>query len=473
MTLPVLWAILAVLLPVLAALVANLSAVDLAYHLRVGGEILDGRGIPTHDTWTFTAAGEPWLDQQWGAQVLLAAVHRLTGWTGLVVLRAALVGLTFGLVFAACRLKGADLRRAAWLALAAFVVAAAALALRPQLFGMVLLAACLAVLTGRHRWPRAIWLIPLIAVAWANLHGSFFLAPVVAGLAWLEDLHDRRATARTTLIVAVVAAGATFLNPYGAAVWGYALGLSTNSLITDRITEWQPTTIRTVPGVLFYGSALAVVVVLARRAAATSWATLVWLAFFFAIGAFAIRGVAWWPLAAAVAVAGLLARGDIDEAVRTPAMVRRLNVAIVGALLVACVVLMPAWRPTEPNLGAPLGVLGDAPPGITAALRELTQPGDRIFNPQPWGSWLEYALPDRQFAIDSRIEVFPADVWADHLAVTSGSSAWDGLLSRWGVDAIVATTDDQLFIQRLSDSGWRPGYEDADGVVFIKELSPS
>ena len=37
-------------------------------------------------------AGPPWIDQQWGAQVILAAVYRLAGWTGLVLLRARLVG---------------------------------------------------------------------------------------------------------------------------------------------------------------------------------------------------------------------------------------------------------------------------------------------------------------------------------------------------------------------------------------------
>src|SRR4051812_28756165 len=140
MTFARLWATLAILLPALAALIANLSSVDLAYHLRAGAEILDGAGIPRTDTWTFTAFGQPWLDQQWGAQVLLAAVYRLAGWTGLVVLRAALVGLVFGLVLLACHWRGADLRRAAGLALVAFIVSAVALGLRPQLFGMVLLA---------------------------------------------------------------------------------------------------------------------------------------------------------------------------------------------------------------------------------------------------------------------------------------------------------------------------------------------
>jgi len=157
-----LWAVLAILLPALAALIANLSSVDLAYHLRAGGDILDGAGIPRADAWTFTAVGQPWLDQQWGAQVILAAVYRLAGWTGLVLLRAVLVGLLFALVLQVCRVRGADLRRAAWLTLAAFVVSAVALGLRPQLFGMVLLALVLVILAVRRERPRLVWAIPVI-----------------------------------------------------------------------------------------------------------------------------------------------------------------------------------------------------------------------------------------------------------------------------------------------------------------------
>jgi hypothetical protein len=87
-TLPRLWVFLAVALPALAALIANLPSVDLTYHLRAGAGILDGGGIPTADSWTFTVFGDPWTDQQWGAQVILAAVYRVAGWTGLVLLRS-------------------------------------------------------------------------------------------------------------------------------------------------------------------------------------------------------------------------------------------------------------------------------------------------------------------------------------------------------------------------------------------------
>src|SRR4029077_5426013 len=116
-TLAELGGFLAVGLPVLGAVIAGLSACDLAYPLRAGELFLDTGRIPTTDTFTFTAFGDPWLNQQWGAQAILAAVFRVAGWTGLAVFRAALVGLTFGLLFEACRRRGLDLRRAAWLTL--------------------------------------------------------------------------------------------------------------------------------------------------------------------------------------------------------------------------------------------------------------------------------------------------------------------------------------------------------------------
>jgi hypothetical protein len=460
-----LWASLAILLPALAALIANLSSVDLAYHLRAGGDILAGGGIPRQDAWTFTALGQPWLDQQWGAQVILSATYQLLGWTGLVLLRAALVGLLFGLVFLAARLRGADLRRAAALSLAAFVVSAVALALRPQLFGMVLLALVLVILAVRRRRPAAMWAIPVVVAAWANLHGSFFLGPVVVGLAWLEDVADRDPQARRTILVAVVAALASLLNPFGPGVWLYAAGLSTNAEVTARITEWQPTTLRTVPGLLFFGSALAVAVLLARRGTRTSWPTLAWLAVFFVIGAYAIRGVAWWPVGAAFAVAPLVAR---PEPVERPLArwQRRFHAAIAGAIVVVGVVLLPVWRPIDPGLQAPSGVVGNAPPGITAALREQARAGDRLLNPQPWGSWFEFSFPAMLVAIDSRIEVFPPEVWDDYETVTEGRDGWQAIVERWGVTLVVVPDGEDAYRDRLVDDGWQVTHEDDDGFVL-------
>jgi len=463
------WAFLAVGLPMLAALIANLSSVDLTYHLRAGAEILDTRAIPAADTWTYTAAGASWVDQQWGAQAVLAAVYRVGGWTGLALFRAALIGVIFGCLYVIGRHRGLTARTAALLTLAAFAISAVALGLRPQLLGMTLFAIVLLLVVDRHAHPRRLWLVPLLVAVWANLHGSFFLGPLVVGLAAIEDVGDKAPGADRVFAIAIVSAIAGCLTPFGPMVWAYAVGLSTNPLVTQRITEWQPTTIRDVPGILFFGSALAVVTLIARRGSRTSWPTLLWLATFFAIGVYAIRGVAWWPLAVVPAIAGTLLTDPAGAAVRgpEPAALRALNAVVVVLLVVAGIALLPAWRPLDPGLGAPVGVVGNAPPGITAALRDDLRAGDRVFNPQPWGSWFEFALPTLPVALDSRIELFPVDVWDDYEGVVAGTGDWQRQLEDWGVTtAVVAAVDADTFGARLADAGWTKVYEDADGAVY-------
>ena len=467
MSLRHLWAFLAVALPVLAALIAPLPATDLTYHLRAGEEILTTGRIPAVDTWTFTIAGEPWLDQQWGAQVILTAVYRIAGWTGLVLFRAALVGLIAASIFELCRRQGTGVRLAAWLALGAFAVAAPAMALRPQLIAMALFALTLLLVVDREAHPRRLWLVVPMAIVWANVHGSFFLAPAVLGLAWIADIAERSPRRHIALAVALVTAVACCLTPSGPFVWVYAAQLGANPAVTGLISEWQPTSLRDISGILFYGSAMLVAAYLARRGRPTPWPTLLWLGFFFVIGAYAARGIAWWPLAAVAALAPLIAADRVTVEERepeTPRGMRLANAVVAGAIVVACVALLPVWRPTDPDLGAPQGTLSQAPPGLTDAVRQAAASGDRLLVPQPWASWFEFATPALPVAVDSRIELFPNDVWADYLTVTQGGDGWEDVLAAWAPTLVIAADD--AFVARLAAAGWTELHADEDGTVM-------
>ena len=451
------------------ALIASLSTVDLTYQLRAGSEILASSTIPTTDTWTYTVAGQPWFDQQWGAQVLLSAVDHVGGWTGLALLRAGMVGVIVACLFVVARRAGLADRGATLLTVGAFLIAAPALALRPQLFGMTLFAIVLLLLADRRTHPRRCWAIPLIVLCWANLHGSFVLGPLVVGLAWVADARDRVPQPHRLLAVAVVSALAACVTPFGPAVWTYAAGLSVDPIVTQRISEWQRTSLADPAGVVYALSLVAVVGLVVLRRSAVRPAMLLWLGVFAVIGLYAIRGVAWWGLAIVPVVAALAAAGagsGRPVALGTRTM-QRLNLVLAVVLVVVAVAFVPAWRPVDPATGAPVGLLVDAPPGITAAVRTFAGSGAHLFAPQSWGSWFEYATPDLPVAVDSRIELFPATVWAGYDAVASGRGDWGAVLARWEVTIAVGAAGDDDLATRLAGAGWRSVYSGPDGSVLV------
>ena len=455
------WLFLAIALPALAALIVPMPAVDLAYQVRAGDVILATGQIPSTDTFTFTVAGSPWLDQQWLAQVLLAAGYRLGGWEALAVLRALLVAATFGLVAAVAIARGASWRTASILALLAFAISSPALALRPQLFGIVVFAVLLLLVAVRERHSRWLLLVPVLACVWANLHGSFVLVPLLLGSAWLDDVVRHR-PARRSLALLVAGTVATVVTPFGPGVWGYAIGIGADPLIAGQVSEWQRTTPFTVPGLLFYVSALATLAVAVLQRARLSLADWLWLGALLVIGAWAVRGIAWWPLGAAPVVAASLPMAQPSAAPARSSRADRLNVALVGVIGVAIFVALPWWRPADPATGRQ-GLLSYAPSDLAVALRNIVKPGDRVFVPQAWASWFEWAVPDGSFFLDSRFELYPAAIWRDYDEIAGGSAGEAAALDRWGTELMVAPD------RRASPpEGWIVLHTDEAGAILAR-----
>jgi hypothetical protein len=460
----IVWAAVAVCIPLLVSLISRMGTIDLAYQLRAGAQILGG-SIPRADTYTFTAAGSRWVDQQWLAQAALVQVYRSGGWPLLAALQAFLIGVSFWLLYVALRSAGTTPRTASLLTLSGFLVASPGLALRPQLFAFLLFAALLVVVVRRRSHPAWLWLAPALAAACANVHGSFPLFPLVVGLAWLEDLRVHDPKARRTLVIAGATAVATVIGPFGPGVWPYAYDVSTNPVIRHTITEWAPVTLRNATGWLTIGSGVAVAAYLARRRPRAPWTALLTLTLFFLLALSAQRALVWWGLVAPVAVGALIGadgQTDLDRQTPTPrGGARAPAYAILGVLLAAVVALLPWWRGSDPSR-----FLRDAPFGLTRALASRPA-GTRTLVYQPWGSWFEFAVPNDPVFVDSRIEVPSTAVWDDYRRVASGGEESAAILDRWRVDAIAAPKD-WASLPALERSGWQIVYQDQDGVLLTR-----
>jgi hypothetical protein len=138
------------------------------------------------------------------------------------------------------------------------------------------------------------------------------------------------------------------------------------------------------------------------------------------------------------------------------------------ALVLVGVLLLPWWRPSTELTGR-AGLLTDAPEALTLRLREVVADGDRVFAPQRWGSWIEWAVPDAHVFVDSRIELFPVEVWQDEAAVYGAKEDWPAVLDEWDVDVVVTQEGAGDLGERLRrDAGWQRDYVDGDGAIFTR-----
>ena len=282
---PRLWLIVVLGAIGLMALARVPSAIDLAYHVKVGELMVAEGALPRTDALAWTTAGRPWLDQNWGAQLVLYGIWRLGGFPLVVVVNALVAVATWVLVAAACRRRTANLRLNAGAVLAGYAATAATVSARPQMFSLLLFAVELYLLEAARTRPRAALAIPLLMPLWANLHGAFvvgvgLLAIEVAAAVWRRD---RSGAVRYLLVTAASVAG-LLVNPWGVGVLGYAISLPTNRVVSKLITEWAPTSIHDLTGILVLGAVVVLVVALVRAPGAPPGPR-----------AAAQDGAPWWP----------------------------------------------------------------------------------------------------------------------------------------------------------------------------------
>lgn len=451
------WTWLVIGTSIVVASLARLGATDLAYHVRAGSEMLSGRMLLRSDSWTFTVSGEPWANQQWGAQVILSTLYDIGGWALIYLSGVILAGLTVWLVFVACRAAGADATGAATLTLAGALVAHPWLGMRPQLLVAPLFALSVLAVRDRGNRPRILWLLPICAAVASNFHGSFVLVPALAGAAFAEDVIGDRARARSTALVFASTIAATFVNPLGTDVWSYVIGLATNEIIRELVTEWMapvPTRAVTLP---FYLSILALLAFMARRTRALAWGDVAWLSVFLIMALATQRAIVWWGLVAPPIVAASIVRPNKPRELGSPTVARAI---IVLSIVVA--ILIP-WM----HVGSSMDTLENAPRGLAAGLESVPSAAS-VFVHQPWASWFELEAPDKLYFADTRIEIFPEEVWEDYLEVEFAGAGWKGVVDRWHIDVIVLERAAGLVPILREDPAWSVDYEDEDGVIFVR-----
>jgi hypothetical protein len=450
------------------------------WHVKVG-EIILTDGMPRTDPFSYTFAGQRWMPQQWGAEVLMALVHERTRLDGLLLAFATGTALLFTLIFRRCLHGGMGWPLAALVVGGCLFVGAFHYYVRPHMFTIALLGWTMMCVVDYERGRCTEWrltaLIPLF-VLWTNLHGGvlggvmtlglavagwgviFLLSgrtPTVregVGISWSQDCGDKGGASeiaklhplpdgrgspikswRTAILLAAIVVACLltpFVNPHGLEmmrIWQRIVG---SKVLPEVISEHMPMDPTRPLGiaVMALGAFYLVVLAGALPTVRVSWLIpLVW----FGLSFKGIRQGPLFAIVAAVAIADiwrhtiwhrlLVKHGDGTMATDSPKPepAGASWWAIPAFAVIVSLTLQLGGR-TVPVIGAGWARLDPdfVPTDLNNYVyKQVNQSHVRLFNDANLGGYLIYHAPKVKIFMDDRCELY-GDDWIKAYSDTLG-----------------------------------------------------
>ena len=474
---------------------------DTWWHLASGKWMLDNRAWLREDVFSWTQLGQPWPRPGLVANVAMAGLFNAGG---APLLTLGVVAVFVLAVVLLLRLTTASPAATLSFGLLAVLTMASAATPRPVVLQLPLLALTLTVLEREHRHDTGtpmLWCLPILAIAWVNLHGSFvFLFVLIAsfGLGAIIDTYRSRApTSSRTLepnqgprsagrlvVVGLLSTIAIVVNPFGVQMLVYPLEtIATGLGAAYEIDEWRPVELadpRYWPFVGMLG--LSAFAVLRSRGRLRS-VDLILLAVFGLLGLTAYRN---GPVFAAIAFpigASLLSRRSNVVRSEAIALANRSERAVEASLLLVVAVSVAAivW-PAFTTAGhdrADTEWFG-AHAIVAVAGGHYPQP---IWNSYDQGTYLIWhGWPDVLVSMDSRSDLHGLQPSDGRLAVLGFREESDRVrehIAEWnaerdaparfaaeGIQTVLVERASPL-VEQLEGAGWRRVEQDERAVVLL------
>ena len=170
----------------LATGLRRLWATDFWWQNGAGRWIAE-HGFPHGDPFSFTAAGNEWIELRWIYCTAQAWLFEAFGSAPLVWGKWLILIAAFALM--ACA-EGRPRRvvAACWIVAVAILAASPRFFVRPELSSYLFIAAFVLLLRGSFRRDGRFWLaLPILQLLWVNLHPLFFYGPLLIGLAGVAE----------------------------------------------------------------------------------------------------------------------------------------------------------------------------------------------------------------------------------------------------------------------------------------------
>lgn len=447
---------------------ASVADPDIWWHLRNAVDLISTHRFPHTAPWSFTVAGQPWMNGEWLAELPYYVSYQALGDRGLyLVTMLVTCAIVLG-IYGLSRMRCGNWRGAFLGAAAAAAFATVSLAPRTLLFGWLCLVAELAVLWNQEMGRDYTAWLPFVFLFWVNLHGSWFIGFVLMlvffAAGWIEgawgDVIARRwspAQKRKLLLVTAASFAALFVNPYGWRLVAYPLDVAYGqNLMIQSAAEWGSLDFHSLRGKVVLAVFILIAVLQLVRRCRWSLQDLAF-ALIAVYGAFAyVRFTYLAGLLLAPMLAILVTRGPDPP----PQPRRTLLNALVMAVLLVYIALS---APTEQRLRA--ADAAEFPARAIPAVQALAGKGN-LFNEVNWGGYFEWNAPQVSEFADTRYDVFVHHgVMSDYLRATSLHDPF-AVLDRYRIRFVLLPQQAPMAYLLAHSAGWTTTYDDGQAVIF-------
>jgi hypothetical protein len=459
---------------------------DFWWHMAIGRESVQTGRIPTVDTYSYTAPGQPYPSYQmfWLAEVGLYALFSAGGPELVVFAHSLVITTAYGLILWVCGRVTGNWRSAAFGALFAAALGINDWNVRPQAITFLLGALFIAAIqslrmsggaTPSQRRGVQLALFPLGMAVWVNCHGSFPLGLALVSLWFVAEswsawkMHTVAQLRRPGAALALSILTCLF-NPRGPGVWAYLATMAGSPVIQKLVPEWAPPSFDSLDGALFFVGLLFCAALLALSPRRPGVLALLTFLGFATLGLRTTRGSVWFGLAMApIAAEHLEALASQFYPKRRTTVSSKLNLIVAGLLLFLGLITLPWFKSALPLPTGKAGVISTETPVVATDFLLAERLPGRVFHAMPYGSYLAWAAqPDYPVFVDSRLELYAVDVWLDYIQISNAQGNWEAVLEAYGVNTLMLSRDEQgTLIQAVEAAPrWTLLYEDLYTVIY-------
>jgi hypothetical protein len=469
---------------------------DTGWHIRSGEIILATGAVPRTDPFSYTKQGEPWYAWEWMYDVVIAAIHHVSGLNGVVLFTAAVISITFALLFRFILRRSGNLVVAGFLTLLAAAAAQVHMLARPHVLSWLLTLLWVETLYRFEDGEGSVllWLPPLMLL-WVNVHAGFILGLGLLGVfamgrIWTAVTTARgewREVAQLTGILAVCLL-TTLLTPYGYRLHVHVYRYLSDSFLMNNIDEFMSPNFH-LP-VYGYFELFLLVVIAGGVSTRINTSGLLLLLFSLQAGLYAVRNI---PISAIIMsmvlgpplTVAIAPRAEGQPCPRWLRFLRdtgqsisdsmtRMEGQFRGHLLASVTLAASAALVLNGGRAFSTQIISahfDERIFPAKAAKFIAQRGirDHLFSSDSWGAYLIYRLyPETKVYFDDRHDYYGEAFVKEYRKAISGSRQWREPLDRYQVKWVLTPADGPLSSLLRESRDWHIDYDDGLAMVFTR-----